>query len=152
MRTDSRRDAPLPIPGPERTGRKSLLLPELAPEDWCDFRRDYESGMSCKAIAEKYICDPRTVRQCLLLNKSSGSLGKQTAPTKLAPYIPQIRELIRKYTADEEYARSGICSISRIITEQLRAAGYTGSERTVRNYLRASCQTLSARPKEETTL
>ena len=37
-------------------------------------------------------------------------------------------------------------------TIPLRAAGYTGSERTVRNYLRASCQTLSSRPKEETTL
>jgi hypothetical protein len=43
--------------------------------------------MTLKQIAEKYHCDQRTVRTCILLNKSSGDLGKQNAPTKLQPYI-----------------------------------------------------------------
>ena len=77
--------------------KKAFPLPPLPSEEWCDFRKDYESGMTMKAIADKYICDPRTVKKCLLQNKSSKELGRQTAPTKLAPYMSTIDRLFQEY-------------------------------------------------------
>ena len=125
----------------EPNGR--LYLPEMPEEEWCDFRQDYESGMTLKLIAEKYLCDPRTVRKCIIANKQSSEIGRQMAPTKLAAYIGRIDTLYREYTfspAGSISERSGICDISRRITAQLQLEGYTGSERTVRNYLRAKYQ------------
>ena len=132
--------------------RKALLLPQISSDKWCDFRIDYESGMTLKSIAEKYICDPRTVRRCLLNNKSSSELGSQTAPTKLSAYIDQIHMLFQEYTDQVVVSGNltGICHISKKITQSLRMSGYKGSERTVRNYLRARYQfTLSCTLNEE---
>ncbi len=67
--------------------------PEIPRNRWCDFRRDFESGMTLKSIGMKYHCDQRTVRSCIILNKSSTELGRQYAPTKLEPYIPEIERL-----------------------------------------------------------
>ena len=111
--------------------KKKLPLPDLPESEWCDFRQDYESGMTLKAISEKYICDPRTVKRCLFLNNGSKRLGRQSAPTVLTPYISRIAALWENYDHD-----TGICRRSREITEELRKFGYSGSERTVRNYLR----------------
>ena len=44
---------------------RRLSLPDLPEEKWSDFRKDHEGGMTLKAIAEKYMCDPRTVRNYL---------------------------------------------------------------------------------------
>ena len=109
-----------------------LSLPDLPESAWCDFRRDYASGMTLKAISEKYFCDPRTVRRCLILNKDSKDLGRQGAPTILEPYVPLITSL---WEAQDKC--TGICHSSREITDQLRKTGYTGTERTVRNYIRS---------------
>lgn len=126
--------------------RKASFNPPTIPEEmWCDFRQDYEAGRSLKEIAEKYFCDPRTVRRCIMVNKSSSDLGRQTEPTKLAPYIGQIEILFQEYLADSAKSTrdstaisgtSGICRISKEITVHLQTLGYTGCERTVRNYLR----------------
>jgi len=116
--------------------KKAFPLPPLPSEEWCDFRKDYESGMTMKAIADKYICDPRTVKKCLLQNKSSKELGRQTAPTKLAPYLSTIDRLFQEYAL----TTSRFCTVSRSITQQLTELGYTGSERTVRNYLQSKYQ------------
>ena len=161
--TDSSRR---PIPAEQLAAAKArvrtqLHLPDLPDYDWCDFRIDYESGLTLKDIAEKYLCDPRTVRKCLQQNRGSESLGSQFAPTKLRPYedlVDQIFHSITRWPAsdrthaednsnapfparimgDPHILQSGlsICKLSALITEQLRIHGYTGSERTVRNYLR----------------
>ena len=120
----------LPYDRPDRRSRR-LNLPDFPQEEWCDFRRDYESGMTLKQIAEKYICDPRTVRQSMLRNTESSCIGHRRAPTILAPYLSIISEF-----ANQNADSGSICRISRELTGQLREAGYTGSERTVRNYLR----------------
>jgi len=117
---------------------RRLHPPELPADEWCDFRRDYESGMTLKQIAEKYICDPRTVRRCILANKPSSDLGKQTEPTKIAAYADQIEVMFLDISYDRNV--HGICDISRRITAVLQEEGYTGSERTVRNYLRRQYQ------------
>ena len=72
---------------------RRVPLPDLSKGEWCDFRQDYESGMTLKEVAEKYFCDPRTVRKCIFANKSSSELGKQTEPTKLAAFSKQIDSL-----------------------------------------------------------
>lgn len=133
---------------------RRVPLPDLPKGEWCDFRQDYESGMTLKEVAEKYFCDPRTVRKCIFANKSSSELGKQTEPTKLAAFSKQIDLLYWEiYNAQTVLKRKyGICDISRRITAELEAEGYTGSERTVRNYLRSHYQfvTDSDEPWEET--
>lgn len=112
---------------------KRLSLPDIPEEKWCDFRREYESGMTLKAIAEKHVCDPRTVRVFLSLNKSSQEIGRQRAPTILSPWLSQVEQLYQEYSRDGE----GICQISRKITLALKQCGYTGTERTIRNHLRS---------------
>lgn len=123
----------------------SFYRPPIPKDEWCDFRLEYESGSTLKEIAEKHFCDPRTVRRCISSNKSSTELGRQTEPTKLAPYYDMIDTLFQQIIIDKEADpgsdnKVGICEISRIITQQLISQGYTGSERTVRNYLRKKCQ------------
>ena len=105
--------------------------PDLPPEQWCDLRIAYENSHSLKQVAEQYLCDPRTIRRCILLNKSSEEFGHQYAPTKLAPYHKAIDRLCRQVPAG-----TGLCALSRQITDALREQGYQGSERTVRNYIR----------------
>ena len=114
-----------------------LQLPDLPPEQWSDFRREYETNKdtTLKDIARKYHCDPRSVRKHLLLNKGSADLGHQLQPTKLSPYLNEIDQMYEAYTK-ASVKPYGICQISKKITETIRAAGYTGSERSVRNHLR----------------
>ena len=123
----------------------SFYRPTIPKDEWCDFRLEYESGSTLKEIAEKHFCDPRTVRRCISSNKSSTELGRQTEPTKLAPYYDSIDTLFQQIINNREANQCpenkiGICEISRIITQQLMTHGYTGSERTVRNYLRKKYQ------------
>ena len=117
--------------------RRSFQPPAIPKEEWCDFRVDYENGMTLKDIADKYFCDPRTVRKSILQNHSSHSIGKQYAPTRLSAYTERIEELYHILTQQNLDAHpNGICKISIQITELLRSEGYNGSERTVRNFLR----------------
>ena len=154
----------------KRTGSKiryRFQLPEIPHGCWCDFRRDFESGMTLKSIGIKYHCDQRTVRSCIILNKSSAELGHQYAPTKLEPYIPEIERLYQilsnggiPQSAEQNIAHKadssprqlasqsaqtypsvipGITRLSHLIAQKIAEFGYTGSERLVRNYLRAKC-------------
>ena len=123
--------------------RQHITFPDIPPDKWCDFRKDFEEGMTMKALGEKYCCDPRTVRKCLLQNRSSQDIGCQTAPTKLTPYLPEINRLFHKYSP----AAANLCMLSRQITEDLQSIGYVGSERTVRNHLRSIFYAIS--DKEE---
>ena len=129
----------------ESGSRLKFQPPDLSPEKWCDFRQEYESGLSLKAIAQIHLCDPRTVRICIIHNRGSQELGRQTAPTKLAPFAEMIDTLLQKYSASEPDCKpsktlvkrkTGICALSQMITLDLKKIGYSGSERTVRNYLR----------------
>ena len=117
---------------------RRIVLRDMPEDQKCDFRRDYESGKTLKDIAEKYCCDPRTVRRCILNNKSSSELGRQTAPTKLTEFMGLIDSMYCEIVSPVHQLSKppGICEISRMVTTQIREKGYSGSERTVRNYLR----------------
>ena len=125
--------------------RRRMDLPDIPKESWCDFRVDYESGMTLKAIGCKYVCDPRTVRKCILANRSSTEIGKWLGKTKVGDFVIKIDALYRLYTSDPDHIPNnpGICEISGKIAEELRAEGYTGGERTVRNYLRSHYEFVS---------
>ena len=166
--------------------RYSFHPPDIRPHLRCDFRIDFDAGMTLKQIGDKYHCDQRTVRACILRNKSSAELGRQFAPTKLQPYFDEIDRLYQqslRYCHEQERSSSStvsnsvgnltdkpvesssfpvdirpgtsenvpdlpkpdrksngdvpsIMQLSRDITAAISAKGYTGSERTVRNYLR----------------
>ena len=122
--------------------RERIPLPDIPTDQWCDFRRDYESGMTFKKIAEKYVCDSRTVKSCILNNKSSNELGSQRKPTKIASFVDLIDTEYQEIVFGKSFASEeiGICEISERITELLKQNGYTGGERTVRNYLRVTYQ------------
>lgn len=122
--------------------RGHLPLPYIPEGEWCDFRRDYETGMTLKKIAEKYYCDSRTVKSCILNNKSSTELGSQKKPTKIAAYVDLINSEFLRIVSGQSFISegSGICEISEMITGVIEQQGYDGSERTVRNYLRVTYQ------------
>ena len=70
-------------------------MPDIPREAWCDFRKDFvEKNMTLIQLAQKYCCDPRTVRNCIQHNKSSFELGKKSTPTHMQLYEQQVRELI----------------------------------------------------------
>lgn len=110
--------------------RNSVYLPDIPKEQWSDFRVDYESGMTMKEIASKYYCDPRTVSSALSLNRGSSDFSKRIQPKKLEPHEGTIAQLVRDTT---EY--KSLLKLSRRITAELQKEGYSGGERTVRNYL-----------------
>ncbi|MBQ8162069.1 MAG: hypothetical protein IJ083_15185 [Clostridia bacterium] len=111
-------------------------LPDIPKDAWCDFRRAYEGGMTLAAIAEKFHCDPRTVRRCILENRSSQALGQQTAPRKLDGYQEQLRVCVRRMRDDED-GMPGVLAVARKAFEELSQAGYRGGLRTVQNQVSA---------------
>ena len=122
--------------------RGHIPLPNIPEGEWCDFRRDYEFGMTLKRIAEKYYCDSRTVKSCILNNKPSTEIGSQRKPTKIAAFVDLIDTEFQKIVTDRNFTSEGfgICEISEMITRVIKQHGYDGSERTVRNYLRVTYQ------------
>ena len=91
---------------PARSAAK-FILPDLPREKWCDFRVGYsEHNKTLVQLAEEYMCDPRTVRSCLLRNKPSSSLGKKTVPTQIDLYRDEIQEALEKAKAEKAKAKA----------------------------------------------
>jgi hypothetical protein len=86
-------------------------------------------------LAEEYMCDPRTVKACILRNKSSSSLGKKSVPTQIDLCKDEIRETLGKTLPDLPETVHSIYQLSNYLLPILREQGYKGSERTLRNYL-----------------
>ena len=113
-------------------GKKSerLVLPHILRDEWCDFRIDFESGMTLKDIAAKYHCDPRTVRSAIANNRCSAHIGKWTAQKKLEAHLDAIEKVLDRTTSIKSLSK-----LSQQITSEIQQEGYSGGERTVRNYL-----------------
>lgn len=107
-----------------------ILLPDIPKEQWSDFRTDFENSMTLKDIADKYHCDPRTVKTALPLNRGSSDFGKWTTPKKLEAYKNSI---ITAISHGDDF--KSLSNLSQRITSEIQKDGYSGSERTVRNYL-----------------
>lgn len=111
-------------------------MPDIPREAWCDFRKDFvEKNMTLIQLAQKYCCDPRTVRNCIQHNKSSFELGKKSTPTHMQLYEQQVRELILHNIDRIPDNVSTVYSLSHHLYPLLQNHGYSGSERTLRNYL-----------------
>ena len=111
-------------------------MPDIPREAWCDFRKDFvEKNMTLVQLAQKYCCDPRTVRNCIQHNKSSFELGKKSTPTHMQLYEQQVRELILHNIDRIPDNVSTVYSLSHHLYPLLQNHGYSGSERTLRNYL-----------------
>lgn len=119
------------FPANENRRPHKFTLPGIPESDWCDYRKEYEAGLSLRKIAELHYVDPRTVRSALENNTDSRDLGKRHAPVKLSRY----EERILKMIPEIQPSSGSLTSLSRQLTLHLRECGYTGSERTVRNYL-----------------
>lgn len=121
------------LPLPEKRQPHKFILPDIPRQEWCDYRREYEAGLSLRAIAERHFVDPRTVRSGLVHNIGSDGLGRRHAPRKLSIYENQIRTMLPALSEKTD----SLIEISRQITSHLKEIGYTGSERTVRNFIRS---------------
>lgn len=111
-------------------------MPDIPRELWCDFRIELvENGMTLAKLADKYYCDPRTVRSCIQHNKSSYELGKKSTPTRMQLYEKQVRELLIHNVKDLPPDVSTIYGLSQFLYPLLQNEGYSGSERTLRNHL-----------------
>ena len=120
---------------PARSTTK-FILPDLPREKWCDFRVGYsEHNKTLVQLAEEYMCEPRTVRSCLLRNKPSSSLGKKTVPTQIDLYRDEIQEALEKALPELPDGIRSIYQLSCFLLPVLQERGYKGSERTLRNYL-----------------
>ena len=113
-----------------------FTLPDLPKSQWCDMRSAYiEKNLTLSELAKIYKCDARTVKACLMRNKSSGALGKKSTPTRIDPFRDELQELLARHL---EQLPEDIHSIYQLICHLLpllKECGYRGSERTLRNYL-----------------
>lgn len=64
----------------ESASRRSsarFALSDLPKSQWCDIRTTYiEKNLTLSELADIYKCDARTIKFCLIRNKSSGAFGK----------------------------------------------------------------------------
>ena len=113
-----------------------LKMPDLPRDQWCDFRIEYvEGNKTLVQLAREYMCDPRTVKSCIVRNKSSHSLGKQSVPTRIDLCKDEIRETLLKTLPDLPDSIHSIYQLSNYLLPVLREQGFKGGERTLRNYL-----------------
>ena len=136
-----------------------LKMPDLPRDQWCDFRIEYVEGnktlvqlareymcdprtvKSCIVHNKsshslgKYMCDPRTVKSCIVRNKSSHSLGKQSVPTRIDLCRDEILETLLQTLPELPDSVRSIYQLSNYLLPVLREKGYKGGERTLRNYL-----------------
>ena len=113
-----------------------FTLPDLPRHQWCDIRTAYiEKNLSLSALAEIYQCDARTIKSCLIRNKSSGALGKKSTPTRIDPFKEDLQDLLTRHLQQLPEDIHSIYQLSRHLLPLLEECGYRGSERTLRNYL-----------------
>ena len=113
-----------------------FTLPDLPRAQWCDIRASYiERGLTLVELAEIYQCDYRTIKACLIRNKSSKSFGKKSTPTRIDLCKNELQELLRQHLNQLPEDVHSIYQLSCYLLPLLKECGYNGSERTLRNYL-----------------
>lgn len=123
---------------PKMQKRSSVrfTLPDLPKSQWCDMRRAYiEKNLTLSELAKIYNCDARTVKACLIQNKSSSALGKKSTPTRIDPVKNELQELLTRHLEQLPEDIHSIYQLSRHLLPLLKECGYRGSERTLRNFL-----------------
>lgn len=87
--------------------------------------REYQSGLTYKAIAEKHYIDQRTAKRYVQLNLSLEEYEHRPYSSILDPYKEQIRQAIEP----------GDYSVKEIF-EDLKQKGYTGSYSLLYRFIR----------------
>ena len=117
----------------ERCLYRRKIDDEIPEKDWCDARRAYVlEGKTLKQIADEHHMDVRSVKRLIMENRSYDDLGKWRKPSVISSYTERIEYLLKHVP---QANLSYVTSLSAHIYEVLVAEGYTGSERSVRNYL-----------------
>lgn len=116
-----------------QTERKQLIyLPELFSDAPSLPRMLYESGRSASEVADIIGCDRRTAARLIRENLDISDIGKWNhAHKKLDTFTGMINSFID--TKLKGYTSLSV--FSRDLFHDLQKKGYTGSERTLRNYL-----------------
>lgn len=122
-------------PNPRRSSAR-FTMPDLPKSQWCDIRTTYiEKNLTLSELADIYKCDARTIKACLIRNKSSSALGKKSTPKRIDPYKDDLQILIAQHLQQLPEDVHSIYQLSRHLLPLLKEQGYRGSERTLRNYL-----------------
>lgn len=114
--------------------RRLLIDDQIPEEQWSDARRQYiMEEKSLGRIGKEQHMDPRTVSKLVKNNLNFDRVGKHQSPSKVEPYAGAILDLL---TSGCFHRYSGIMTVSEKILARIRSLGYTGSERTLREYLK----------------
>lgn len=114
--------------------RRLLIDDQIPEEQWSDARRQYIlEEKSLGRIGKEQHMDPRTVSKLVKNNWNFDRVGKHQSPSKVEPYSDAILDFL---TSGCFQRYSGIMTVSEKILARIRSLGYTGSERTLREYLK----------------
>ena len=114
--------------------RRLQIDDQIPEEQWSDARRQYIlEEKSLGRIGKEQHMDPRTVSKLVKNNWNFDRVGKHQSPSKVEPYAGAILDLL---TSGCFHRYSGIMTVSEKILARIRSLGYTGSERTLREYLK----------------
>ena len=114
--------------------RRLQIDDQIPEEQWSDARRQYIlEEKSLSLIGKEQHMDPRTVSKLVKNNWNFDRVGKHQSPSKVEPYAGAILDLL---TSGCFHRYSGIMTVSEKILARIRSLGYTGSERTLREYLK----------------
>lgn len=114
--------------------RRLQIDDQIPEEQWSDARRQYIlEEKSLSLIGKEQHMDPRTVSKLVKNNWNFDRVGKHQCPSKVEPYAGTILDLL---TSGCFHRYSGIMTVSEKILARIRSLGYTGSERTLREYLK----------------
>lgn len=114
--------------------RRLQIDDQIPEEQWSDARRQYIlEEKSLSLIGKEQHMDPRTVSKLVKNNWNFDRVGKHQSPSKVEPYAGAILDLL---TSGCFHRYSGIMTVSEKILAHIRSLGYTGSERTLREYLK----------------
>ena len=114
--------------------RRLQIDDQIPEEQWSDARRQYIlEEKSLGRIGKEQHMDPRTVSKLVKNNLNFDRVGKHQSPSKVEPYADAILDFL---TSGCFQRYSGIMTVSEKILARIRSLGYTGSERTLREYLK----------------
>ena len=134
--TNYRMRSPVMTTSNPRRSTARFTMPDLPRQQWCDIRLTYiERNLTLSELADLYKCDSRTIKACLIRNKSSKSIGKKSTPTRIDLCRSELKELLSLHLQELPEDIHSVYALSSHLYPLLKEKGYTGSERTLRNYL-----------------
>ncbi len=118
-------------PKPGRGRRAQFQMPKMPAGQWCIARRLREDGLTLQQIGDRFGCDPRTAKACILRN--SDELDRRNTPGVIAPYEDFLLKALASGIVEAgQSVRAMTQTLYRLLRER---TDYPGGERTLRAYL-----------------